>query len=134
MANCIFCKIVNKEIPSFKIFENDKFFAFLDINPRNEGHSLVVTKKHFRWVWDVPYLGEYFEVTGKIANSLRKAMNTDWIVSVIIGEEVPHAHVHLIPRYLQDGHGGAINFSLTKKMPEEKMAELAKKISSLILS
>lgn len=134
MKDCIFCKIVNKEIPSFRIFENEKFFAFLDIKPRNEGHSLVVTKRHFRWVWDVPYLGEYFKVTGKIAKGLRKAMNTDWIVSVIIGEEVPHAHIHLIPRYLQDGHGTTVNFSLIKKISKEKMLELAKKISSVILN
>lgn len=128
MENCVFCKIVKKEIPCYKVFENEKFLAFLDINPRNPGHTLVIPKEHFRWVWDVPNLGEYFEVTGKIANAIKKALKTDWVVSLILGEEVPHAHIWLVPRFEADGHGSSIDISNIKKIAKEEMEEIAKKI------
>jgi histidine triad (HIT) family protein len=132
MENCIFCKIAKNEIPSFKVFENEKFFAFLDINPRNPGHTLVIPKEHFRWVWDVPYLGEYFEVVGKIAQALKKSMETDFVVSFVIGEEIPHAHIHLVPRFAGDGHGALINLSKIQKIEPQKMKEIAEKINKLI--
>lgn len=132
MKNCVFCKIVKGELPCFKVFENEKFLAFLDINPRNPGHTLVVPKKHFRWVWDVPYLGEYFEIVGKIANSIRKALKTEWVISLIIGEEVPHAHIWLVPRFPEDGHGSAIDLGKIKNISKEEMENLAKKIASFI--
>jgi histidine triad (HIT) family protein len=128
MENCVFCKIAKKEIPCFEVYEDKKFFAFLDINPRNPGHTLVIPKEHFRWVWDVPYLGEYFEVVGKIANAIKKAMKTDFVVSFIIGEEVPHAHIHLVPRFSGDGHGALIELSLIRKIEKEEMAKIANKI------
>jgi len=128
MTNCIFCKIVKGEIPCYKVFENKKFLAFLDINPRNPGHSLIIPKDHFKWVWDVPYLGEYFEATGKVANAIRKAMKTDWVISLILGEEVPHAHIWLVPRFSDDGHGSSIDIFNVKKIPKEEMEKIAEKI------
>ena len=132
MKNCVFCKITKGEISSYKVYEDEKFLAFLDINPRNPGHTLVIPKEHFRWVWDVPYLGEYFEVVGKIANAIRGAMKTDWVVSLILGEEVPHAHIWLVPRFEGDGHGSSIVLSNIKKIPEEEMAKIAQKIKEEI--
>jgi histidine triad (HIT) family protein len=128
MENCVFCKIAKKEIPCFEVYEDEKFLAFLDINPRNPGHTLVIPKEHFRWVWDVPYLGDYFEVVGKIANAIKKAMKTDFIVSFIIGEEVPHAHIHLVPRFSEDGHGALINLSLIRRIEKGEMEKIAKEI------
>jgi histidine triad (HIT) family protein len=132
MENCIFCKIAKKEIPCFEVYEDEKFLAFLDINPRNPGHTLVIPKEHFRWVWDVPYLGEYFEVVGKIAKAIQKAMKTDFVVSFIIGEEIPHAHIHLVPRFLEDGHGALIDLSLIRKIDNSEMQKIAKMISQSI--
>ncbi len=132
MENCVFCKIAKGEVPAFLVFEDEKFLAFLDINPRNPGHTLVVPKEHFRWVWDVPYLGEYFEVVGKIARAIKKAMNTDFVVSFIIGEEVPHAHIHLVPRFKDDGHGALIDLSLVRKISKEEMEKIAKEIRDSI--
>ena len=126
--DCVFCKIVKGEIPCYKVYEDEKFLAFLDIQPRNPGHTLVIPKEHFRWVWDIPYLGEYFEVVGKIANAIRKALNTDWVVSLILGEEVEHAHVWLVPRFPGDGHGGSIVLSNIKEISKEEMARIANKI------
>ena len=96
-SNCIFCKIVKGEIPSYKAYEDKSFLAFLDINPQSPGHVQVVTKTHYRWVWDVPNVGEYFEVVRKIAKAQQKAFGTDFILSKIIGDEVPHAHIWIFP-------------------------------------
>jgi len=102
--NCIFCKIAKGEIPSHKVYEGENFLAFLDINPQSPGHTLVIPKKHYRWVWDVsadrkisPNIADYFELVHKIANAQRKAFGVEMIISRIVGEEVPHAHVWLVP-------------------------------------
>lgn len=97
MENCIFCKIVQKEIPAEIVFENDEFLAFLDIHPQAPGHAQVIPKAHYRWVWDVPNAGAYFEIVKKIAKAQQKAFGTDWILSRIIGDEVPHAHIWVFP-------------------------------------
>lgn len=91
--SCIFCKIIYGEIPSYKVYEDDHFLAFLDTHPESPGHTQVVTKEHYRWVWDVPNVGEYFEVVKKIALAQQKAFGTDFILSKIIGDEVHHAHI-----------------------------------------
>lgn len=97
MENCVFCKIVKGEIPSHKVYEDDNFLAFLDINPQSPGHCMVIPKKHYRWVWDVPHVGDYFEVARKIALAQKKAFQTDWILSKVVGEDVPHAHIWVFP-------------------------------------
>ena len=97
MENCIFCKIVKGEVPANKVYEDTNFLAFLDINPRSPGHTLVITKQHYRWVWDVPNAGKYFEITKKIALSQKKAMKTDIIYSNIHGIDMEHAHIWIYP-------------------------------------
>ncbi|KKS77392.1 MAG: HIT family protein [Parcubacteria group bacterium GW2011_GWA1_43_21] len=96
-VNCIFCKIVAGEIPAYKAYEDEDFLAFLDINPQSPGHLLVIPKKHYRWVWDVPNATNYFTVATKLAKVLQKSFGTDSIWSRITGEEVPHAHIWLFP-------------------------------------
>jgi histidine triad (HIT) family protein len=95
--DCIFCKIVKKEIPANIVHEDDQFLAFLDINPRAPGHVLVIPKQHYRFVWDVPNAGEYFEVAKKIALAQQKAFGTEAVWSRITGEEVAHAHIWVFP-------------------------------------
>ncbi|MBA3733353.1 HIT domain-containing protein [Patescibacteria group bacterium] len=97
MENCIFCKIVKGEIPSYKVYEDDDFLAFLDIHPQSIGHVQIIPKEHFRWVWDVPNTGRYFEVSKKVALAQQKAFNTEMILCRITGEEVPHAHIWVFP-------------------------------------
>ena len=94
---CIFCKIINKEIPAQIVYEDKNFLAFLDINPQSPGHTQVIPKEHFRWVWDTPNVGEYFEIVKKIAKAQQKAFDTDWILSRIVGDEIPHAHIWVYP-------------------------------------
>ncbi len=128
MNDCVFCRIVKGELPCYKVYEDDDFLAFLDAFPVNPGHVLVIPKKHVRWVWDVENIGDYYKVVQKIANAQRKAFNTDFVVSLVLGEEVPHAHVWLVPRLKDDGHGSAINIGLKKKFSDEEMKEFQKKI------
>lgn len=97
MENCIFCKIAKKEAPAHIVYEDDKYIAFLDINPQSPGHALVIPREHHRWVWDVPNVGEYFEVVSKIARAQQKAFDTDWILSKIVGVDVYHAHIWIYP-------------------------------------
>lgn len=97
MSSCIFCKIVSKEIPAHVVYEDDDFLAFLDIRPQSPGHTLVIPKKHYRWVWDVPNLPSYFDVVSKIALAQRKAFKQEMILSKIIGEEIHHAHIWVFP-------------------------------------
>jgi histidine triad (HIT) family protein len=107
MDNCIFCKIVRGEIPAHKVYEDDNFVAFLDIHPQSPGHTQVIPKEHHRWVWDLPdeasaksgepTIGEYFEVARKVALAQRKAFNTDFVLSKVFGDEVPHAHIWVFP-------------------------------------
>lgn len=93
MDDCIFCKIVRKEIPAHIVFENDEHLAFLDIRPLSAGHTLVIPKTHHRFVWDVENIAGYFIVVQKIAKALQKVSGTDEVFMKVIGEEVPHAHV-----------------------------------------
>ena len=95
--NCIFCKIVNKEIPAEIVYEDENYIAFLDINPLSPGHTQVIPKEHYRWVWDTPNTGEYFEVAKKIAKAQQKAFNTELIRSQVYGEDAPHAHIWVFP-------------------------------------
>lgn len=113
METCIFCKIVKKEIPAHIIYEDDNFLAFLDIHPQSPGHTQIIPKQHYRWVWDVPAValakeGEptiaaYFEVAQKVARAQQKAFNTDFILSKIVGDEVPHAHIWVFPNNKVEG-------------------------------
>lgn len=95
--DCIFCKLVSGEIPSYKVYEDDEFLAFLDISPWVEGHTLVIPKKHYRWVWDVKNSGKYFEIVNKLANHYKKILKTKFVMSFIYGYDVEHAHIHLLP-------------------------------------
>ena len=115
MDSCIFCKIVKGEIPATKVYEDDSFMAFLDIHPMGPGHTQVIPKKHYRWVWDLPAMpahagqagvpgniGEYFQIVQKIALAQKKAFNTDMVRSQVYGEEIGHAHVWVWPETVGD--------------------------------
>lgn len=132
MTDCIFCKIAAGEIPSHKVYEDDRFVAMLDIRPLNEGHALVIPKEHYRWVWDVDNIGEYMEVCQKVANAQRTAFDTKQIVSLVFGEQVDHAHIWLVPRHEGDGHGGSIDTKNVKTFSDEEMESAAEKIKAAL--
>ncbi len=97
-TDCIFCKIVKGEIPSHKIYEDDNYVAFLDIEPHIEGHTLVIPKKHHRWVYDVEDIGGYWEAVKKVTNKLQEKLSPSFVSYYTYGMDVPHAHVHVLPR------------------------------------
>jgi histidine triad (HIT) family protein len=99
MADSIFTKIIKGEIPCHKIYEDDKVLAFLDIHPVVTGHTLVISKKQIEFVWDLP-VEDYQAVMAtvkKIALRLREVLGTKYVGERIVGVDVPHAHVQLIP-------------------------------------
>lgn len=114
--DCTFCNIASGAIPSYKIYEDSKFLAFLDIFPLFDGHTLVIPKEHFDLVWDVTYIDEYFKVVQKIAKHFQKVTNQEFIYSMIHGEGVKHAHVHLMPK-----DGDELINALRTITPEEKL-------------
>jgi histidine triad (HIT) family protein len=95
----IFSRIINGEIPCYKIAENDRFFAFLDINPLMEGHTLVVPKHETDYIFNIDddELGQMMVFAKKVAKSIEKAIPCKRIAVAVIGLEVPHAHIHLVP-------------------------------------
>ncbi len=108
--DCIFCKIINGEIPSEKVYEDDKVFAFMDINPLNDGHVLIIPKSHAGTIHEI---GEddflaVMSATYKLAAAVRKALNPDGINLLQLNgkaanQVVPHLHVHIVPRWSGDG-------------------------------
>jgi len=102
--NCIFCKIINGEIPCDKIFEDDDFLVFLDIKPVNHGHLLIIPKKHIVWMQEADdnIISNIFLLTKKMMLALKKGLECDYVHESVVGNEVPHFHIHLIPRYNDD--------------------------------
>ena len=124
----IFTKIVNGEIPCFKIAEDDNFLAFLDVNPNAKGHTLCIPKKEIDKIFDIDdalYLG-LMQFSKKIAIALEKSVSCKRVGMAVVGLEVPHAHVHLIPLNEMDEMRFQNKVSLTK----EEFESLARKIQS----
>ncbi len=125
----IFTKIINGDIPCYKVAENEKYFAFLDISPLTKGHTLVIPKKETDYIFDLDnetYTG-LMEFSKQVAVAIEKVIPCNRVSIAVIGLEVPHAHVHLIPiNSMSD-----CNFANQKlKLTKEEFEEIVKKISS----
>jgi histidine triad (HIT) family protein len=101
MDNCVFCKIVRGDISSYKVYEDDAFIVILDVHPATRGHMLAIPKKHFRWTYDVPNFGEYWEVARNVGQRAMKVLGAEWL-SFLTHGGVQHAHIHILPRYEKD--------------------------------
>jgi len=126
--DCIFCKIISGDIPSYKVYEDKDFLAFLDINPLNPGHTLVIPKKHYRWVLDVAQFKNYWQAAGLVAQKLKQNLKAESINFVTLGYEVEHAHIHVIPRFKNDDLGSTIDWSKHKKISADKMEKIMKEV------
>ncbi len=124
----IFTRIINGDIPSYKCAENDKFYAFLDINPVQKGHTLVVPKKETDYIFDIDDndLSEMIVFAKKVAKAIQTAVPCVKIGVAVIGLEVRHAHIHLVPMQKE----GDMDFSHKQTFPEETMKDIAAKIAS----
>src|SRR3990167_3772561 len=112
--DCIFCKIVKGEIPAVKIFEDEKHFAFLDMNPINSGHTLLIPKKHADYLFDLNDK-EYSELMLKakeLAKLLKNKLEPKRVGIIVEGFLIPHAHIHLVPL----NKGGELSFEKAKPM------------------
>ncbi len=109
MSDCIFCKIVEGEIPSYKIYEDEKYLVFLDVFPKTSYQMLVIPKQHVEWVWDVPNLGEYYEVAGNVARHIRDVNGGQPVRQMVYGFQVPHAHIQLRPGEKNDLDGSQVS-------------------------
>ncbi|MDX9881285.1 MAG: HIT family protein [Prolixibacteraceae bacterium] len=127
----IFTRIVNGEIPSYKVAEDENYFAFLDIMPVVKGHTLVIPKKEVDYLFDLDdetYAGLQL-FAKRVAEGLKKAIPCVKVGVLVLGLEVPHAHIHLIP--MQD-EGDLLNFSKKLKLSPEEFVEIRDKIAGQI--
>ncbi len=132
MANSLFTKIIKGEIPCYKIDENEDFFAFLDISPLSIGHTLVIPKQETDYIFsldDELYKG-LFLYAKKIALAIEKVVDCKRIGIAVIGLEVPHAHIHLVPMNVMSD----IDFKKAKlKLSNREFEEIAKKIQKALV-
>ncbi|MCU9612507.1 HIT family protein [Caldibacillus lycopersici] len=136
MSDCIFCKIINGDIPSAKVYEDENVFAFLDISQVTKGHTLVIPKKHQANVFELtPEVAQnVFAAVPKIANGLKKAFNPIGL-NVLnnngekAGQSVFHFHLHLIPRYGKGDGFGAVWETHTSEYSPEELQTIAKNIT-----
>jgi histidine triad (HIT) family protein len=131
--NCIFCKIVKGEIPCQKLYENDSVLAFLDIGPVNKGHALVIPKKHYESLFDIPddSLTLIAKAAKKVAKAVMQATQAEGLNLLqnnykVAGQLVPHAHFHIIPRFGDDGFKHWPQGSYNPGEIEEYKARIAK--------
>lgn len=128
---CVFCDIVSGKIPAKKVYEDKDVLGFLDISPLTKGHTLLVPKKHVANFWELDDKtgADLFVKVKKVSAQLMKKLGCERVMLAVLGVDVPHVHIHLVPRYPGDGHGGAINFKVKLSLAPEQMDEIAKKIA-----
>ena len=128
----LFTKIVNGEIPSWKVAEDDNFFAFLDIFPVAKGHTLVIPKNEVDYLFDLDdetYIGLQL-FAKKVALGIQKAIPCQKVGVMVLGLEVPHAHIHLVPMQTE---ADLLNFSKKLSFSKEEMAEITALIAREII-
>ncbi|MUP45353.1 HIT family protein [Gramella sp. BOM4] len=126
----LFTKIIKGEIPSYKVAENSQFLAFLDIRPNAKGHTLCIPKKEVDKIWDLEaeVYQELMRFSRQVAIALESTVPCKRVGMAVVGLEVPHVHVHLIPLNKM----GDMDFSNNVEMSEEEFKELAAKIASKV--
>lgn len=142
MENCIFCKIVNGDLPSSKIYEDKDLLAFLDIQPVNKGHVLIVPKQHKELMaeLDDKILGRMIVLSKKVNQAMRKSEVQPEGINLFLadgkaaGQEVFHAHLHVIPRFKNDGFGFVFPEGYTDKPPRHELDLIGQKIQLHMLN
>ncbi|MBN2094745.1 MAG: HIT family protein [Candidatus Aenigmarchaeota archaeon] len=132
--DCLFCSIISGKIPALKVAEDGRFLAFLDISPSSRGHTVIIPKKHYASLLDMP-LSEaegYFGFIYSLSSQVMSAMGTDACniganVGKIAGQEVQHVHFHIIPRYAGDG-GESVQAIVKMPFRKEDLPQIAEKI------
>lgn len=99
MQSCIFCQIVFHKAPAFIVYEDADYLAFLDTYPQSRGHLQLIPKTHVRWIWEIPDMGTFFTVAGRIIRAIIPALGASHVKIAAIGDEVAHAHLWIVPDY-----------------------------------
>lgn len=132
MANCIFCKIANGEIPAATIYEDERFRVILDLGPASKGHALILPKEHYADIYEIPedLAAEAYKLAARLAKKLTEVLNCDGFNIVqnnkeAAGQTVFHFHMHLIPRYENDQVGlGWKPGTLTEEVKQEILEKM----------
>ena len=129
MEDSIFSKIIRGEIPCEKIYEDDLTMAFLDIHPVMPGHTLVIPKKQIQFVWELDdeNYKAVMDTVRKVARHMQDVLDTEFIGSKVVGDDVPHAHVHLIP--FDNPHDFHREPDMTQEHDHAQLVEMAKKLA-----
>jgi len=133
--DCLFCRIVAGKLPAKKVYEDQASLAFLDINPRNPGHTLVIPRKHYETIFEIPEgeAGRYFESIRKVAVMVKNGTNSHGLSvcqnnGSAAGQVVGHLHFHIIPRFLNEGPAALEAILPVKKMDDKSLDEVARTI------
>jgi histidine triad (HIT) family protein len=133
--DCLFCKIIKGELPSYKVYEDENFLAFLDITPINKGHVLLVPKEHHEDLFDMPdsITAKIFPIVKRVSNAVMKATDADGLNlgqnnKPAAGQAVMHFHLHIMPRFEDDG----LRLWPGKKVEEKELKEVVEKIKKEI--
>jgi histidine triad (HIT) family protein len=128
--DCIFCKVIAGKLPSYKVYEDDLFIGILDIFPRRKGHTLLIPKTHYQWVYDVPEFEQYWTTAKKLTKAIDKGLEPTFIHYLTYGFHVPHAHIHIIPHYVsiydEEPFPGEV------LVDKKEMGEIRKKIADAV--
>jgi histidine triad (HIT) family protein len=126
MNDCVFCKIIRGDEPSYKIWEDDECYVFLSTRPVNPGHTLVIPKRHIDSIWDIedPLFTNLFQRSKELSQPIRRTFDAPRVGVAIEGFSVPHAHIHLVPVY----HMAELDPNRGKRANPEALAEVQEKI------
>jgi len=130
MSDCIFCKIIKGEIPSYKVYEDEEFLGFLDISQIVDGHTLLIPKKHVRWIWEIENIDGFYKAAQKIVKKMQQVTGSDYVKSMTFGVLVEHAHLHILPE--TEGNINLVGEAWVKaremrKLEADKLKEIAEK-------
>jgi histidine triad (HIT) family protein len=128
--NCIFCKIANGEIPKTFIYKDERFLVFLDIKPVSDGHIIITPREHIVLMQEADdvTISEIFKLTKKMMLALKKGLPCDYVQESVVGNEIPHFHIHLIPRH----HGDNFRNFPTKEYKEGEEKKIIEKITQAL--
>lgn len=110
MSACIFCHIVDRKASAFIVYEDINYLAFLDTYPQSRGHLQLIPKKHYQWVYEIPEIGQFFSVAGRIIRAIIPALEADHVTIATFGRQIAHAHLWIVPQYrdtqtIKEGRG-----------------------------
>jgi len=129
-GECIFCKIIKGKEKAWKVYEDEKVVAFLDAFPVNEGHVLVVTREHFRDIFDLDedLFLHMFKIARKLSRAMKKALNAEFVNIITAPGVIKHAFLHVVPRYDYDLMGAIPDMENKRALTDEEMEIIAKKL------